>query len=421
MNSITVRNVGKRYRLGGALRHDTLRDHIAHTVKSAGAMFRRTAAGGAAEKPGLFWALREVSFDVGEGEVLGIIGRNGAGKSTLLKILSQITDPTEGEIHIRGRITSLLEVGTGFHPELSGRENIFLNGAILGMSRAEIRRKFDEIAAFAEVETFLDTPVKHYSSGMYVRLAFAVAANLDPEIMIIDEVLAVGDAAFQRKCLGKMENAARSGRTILFVSHNLPAVESLCHRCLLLEEGRLAGAGATADVLRRYQERIQEKAGAPFQGAVFIKSLELRNASGEPARSFAAGESITAAMEIDTGGREIRTPFAGLGFDTAAGRRVFTVGSYLSPDTLPPVRGRARVVCQIPSPPLAPGAYAVTAGLGRSSDELLERVENAASFQVIESDFFGNGRMTAPEQGPVLVRSRWSVAPPANGGGIEES
>jgi len=406
---ITARNVGKRYRLGGALRHDTLRDHITCGIQSAVAFMRQAAAGRAREKPGLFWALREVSFEVEPGEVLGIIGRNGAGKTTLLKVLSRITDPTEGEINLQGRITSLLEVGTGFHPELTGRENIFLNGAILGMSRAEICRKFDEIAAFAEVETFLDTPVKHYSSGMYVRLAFAVAANLEPEIMIIDEVLAVGDTAFQKKCLGKMETAAKSGRTILFVSHNLPAVESLCHRCLLLEEGRLAAAGAAAEVIRKYQEKIQEKAGAPFRGAVFIKSLELRNPSGKPAQSFGAGEAITAAMEIDTGGQEIRTPYMGLGFDTASGQRVFTVGSYLSPDTLPPVRGRARVVCQIPAPPLAPGAYAVTAGLGRSNEDLLERVENAAAFRVIESDFFGNGRTPAPEQGSVLVRSRWAV------------
>ncbi|MGD1084437.1 MAG: ABC transporter ATP-binding protein [Verrucomicrobiota bacterium] len=409
---ITARNVSKRYRLGGALRHDTLRDQITHTIKSAGAIFRRGGGGGAAEKEGLFWALRDVSFDVEAGEVLGIIGRNGAGKSTLLRILSQITDPSEGEIHIQGRITSLLEVGTGFHPELTGRENIFLNGAILGMSRAEICRKFEEIAAFAEVETFLDTPVKHYSSGMYVRLAFAVAAHLDPEIMIIDEVLAVGDAAFQRKCLGKMESAAKSGRTILFVSHNLPAVESLCHRCLLLEEGRLAGAGAVSEVIRRYQEKIQARAGAPFQGAVFIKSLELRDGAGKPAQSFDAGESISVAMEIETGGQEIRTPFVGLGFDTASGRRVFTVGSDLSPEPLPPIRGRARVVCQIPAPALAPGAYSVTAGLGRSNEELMERVESAAEFRVIESDYFGNGRMPAPEQGPVLVRSRWALALP---------
>src|SRR6202011_3565898 len=204
------------------------------------------------EKRKDFWALKDVSLEVKRGEVVGIIGRNGAGKSTLLKILSRITDPTKGRIEIRGRVASLLEVGTGFHQELTGRENIFLNGAILGMTRAEIKRKFDEIVAFAEVEEFLDTPVKRYSSGMYVRLAFAVAAHLDPEILVIDEVLAVGDAEFQKKCLGKMAEVAKGGRTVLFVSHNMGAVTRLCSRAILLSAGRLEMAGDTAAVAGRY-------------------------------------------------------------------------------------------------------------------------------------------------------------------------
>lgn len=240
MSLISVRQLGKQYQLGQKA-HNTLRDQI------AGWMGR-----GEAKQAESFWALKDVSFDVGEAEVVGIVGRNGAGKSTLLKILSQITDPTEGEVRIRGRVASLLEVGTGFHPELSGRENVFLNGAILGMSRAEIRRKFDEIVAFAEVEKFIDTAVKHYSSGMYVRLAFAVAAHLEPEILIVDEVLAVGDGAFQRKCLGKMGEVSKSGRTILFVSHNLTAVRSLCQSAVLLESGRLALHGPVDEVLHRY-------------------------------------------------------------------------------------------------------------------------------------------------------------------------
>src|SRR5207244_3345082 len=199
-----------------------------------------------------FWALKDVSFEVRQGEVIGIIGRNGAGKSTLLKILSRITDPTEGRVTINGRVASLLEVGTGFHPELTGRENIYLNGAILGMTRAEIGRKFDEIVAFAEVEKFLDTPVKRYSSGMYVRLAFAVAAHLEPEILVVDEVLAVGDAEFQKKCLGKMSTVASGGRTVLFVSHNLTAIESLCHSCIALQRGRIFTRGSPTDVLDKY-------------------------------------------------------------------------------------------------------------------------------------------------------------------------
>ncbi len=248
MNAITVENVSKRYLIDHQARADTMRDALTHGVRG---LWNRLRSRRLEQED--FWALRDISFEVKPGEVLGIIGRNGAGKSTLLKILSRITEPTTGRIHLRGRVASLLEVGTGFHPELSGRENIFLNGAILGMSRAEITRKFDEIVAFAEVERFLDTPVKRYSSGMYVRLAFAVAAHLEPEILIVDEVLAVGDAQFQKKCLGKMSEVARdSGRTILFVSHNLAAVQALCGRCAYLVGGRLQACGDTIGVLDRY-------------------------------------------------------------------------------------------------------------------------------------------------------------------------
>src|SRR5256885_6409026 len=255
---IQVEGLGKRYSLrhNRPERYTTLRDVIADKAKR---LFRPNGGGSKLQTPGSerpskedFWALRNVSFEVRQGEVVGIIGRNGAGKSTLLKILSRITEPTEGKVTLRGRVASLLEVGTGFHPELTGRENIYLNGAILGMSRAEIRKKFDEIVAFAETEKFLDTPVKRYSSGMYVRLAFAVAAHLEPEILVIDEVLAVGDAEFQKKCLGKMESVARTGRTVIFVSHNMVAVQNLCSRALWLSSGKLLGIGTTADVIRSY-------------------------------------------------------------------------------------------------------------------------------------------------------------------------
>jgi lipopolysaccharide transport system ATP-binding protein len=258
---IAVQGLAKRYRLGRAARHDTLRDALSHGFKNLPRLLWRSGRD-AADDAREFWALRDVSFTVRRGEALGIIGRNGAGKSTLLKILSRITEPTTGRVTLRGRVASLLEVGTGFHPELSGRENIFLNGAILGMSRAEIRRKFDEIVAFAEVEKFLDTPVKHYSSGMYVRLAFAVAAHLEPEILIVDEVLAVGDVQFQQKCLGKMQDvAATEGRTILFVSHNISAVQSLCSRVLHLDAGHLRFDGAVNDGLESYLQ-----AGAAVSG-----------------------------------------------------------------------------------------------------------------------------------------------------------
>ncbi len=262
---VSVENLSKSYLVGHESvqhQHDTtLRDQLARHGKNFGRKAwdmvrgRQIIQGDEVEE---FWALRDVSFEVQPGEVLGIIGHNGAGKSTLLKILSRITEPTQGRVHLRGRVASLLEVGTGFHPELSGRENVFLNGAILGMTRSEIRGKFDTIVDFAEVEHFIDTPVKRYSSGMYVRLAFAVAAHLEPEILVIDEVLAVGDVAFQRKCLGKMNEVAGEGRTVLFVSHNMAAVGRLCPRLIWLHDGQISEAGETADVLRQYLKLDQE-------------------------------------------------------------------------------------------------------------------------------------------------------------------
>src|SRR3989449_1954633 len=254
MSDVVIRaeNLGKKYVIGHEAqdgRYVTLRDALMHNVRG---MWQKTkdlvrgeaiVQGDTVEE---IWALRDINFEIRQGEVVGIIGRNGSGKSTLLKILSRITEPTEGRVSIRGRVSSLLEVGTGFHPELTGRENIFLNGAILGMTRAEIRRKFDEIVAFAEIEKFLDTPVKRYSSGMYLRLAFAVACHLEPEILVVDEVLAVGDAAFQAKCIGKMGDVARQGRTVVFVSHNLAAVTALCSSAMLIRDGRLMYSGSTA-------------------------------------------------------------------------------------------------------------------------------------------------------------------------------
>ena len=255
--AVRVEGLGKEYRLGGPQeRYSTLRDRL---NKLASAPFKALRGRGERSEQGrLFWALKDVSFEVKRGEVVGVIGRNGAGKSTLLKILSRITEPTEGGVDISGRVGSLLEVGTGFHQELTGRENIFLNGAILGMRRAEIARKFDEIVAFAEVEKFIDTPVKHYSSGMYMRLAFAVAAHLESEILMVDEVLAVGDAEFQKKCLGKMGDVARCGRTVLFVSHNMTAVRQLCTRAMLLHAGRLVQAGNVGGCLDRYMSATSQ-------------------------------------------------------------------------------------------------------------------------------------------------------------------
>ncbi len=252
---IRVHNLSKRYRIGRVERYHTLRESIVRSVTVPVRLARKMFGGreGAAQEgERQMWALNDLSFDVMPGEVLGLIGRNGAGKSTLLKVLSRITEPSAGRAEIYGRVGSLLEVGTGFHLELTGRENIYLSGAILGMRRAEIQRKFDEIVAFAEVEKFVDTPVKHYSSGMHVRLGFSVAAHLEPEILLVDEVLAVGDAAFQKKCLGKMGDVARAGRTIIFVSHNMASIESLCNSCLLISSGRLEARGQPAQIVMRY-------------------------------------------------------------------------------------------------------------------------------------------------------------------------
>lgn len=265
---ISVRNLGKQYRLGEKA-HDTLRDQIAGWLK------KPSDANGSADSKRktseIMWALRDVSFEVCQGDVVGIVGRNGAGKSTLLKILSQITEPSTGEIRIKGRMASLLEVGTGFHHELTGRENIFLNGSILGMTKADIKKKFDEIVAFAEVEKFLDTPVKHYSSGMYVRLAFAVAAHLDPDILLVDEVLAVGDASFQAKCMTKMDDVAtKQGRTVLFVSHNMAAVQRMCNKGVYLEGGRVKELGTITKVLDAYQRSIEQH----ISGGVALSELK---------------------------------------------------------------------------------------------------------------------------------------------------
>ncbi len=259
--AIKVEGLGKKYLLrhqaGGRSRYVALRDVLADRFKG---LLSRKPETGNRKSLEEFWALKDVSFEVKQGEAVGIIGRNGAGKSTLLKLLSRITEPARGRIEIDGRVASLLEVGTGFHPELTGRENIFLNGAILGMHRSEIRKKFDEIVAFAEVERFLDTPVKHFSSGMYMRLAFAVAAHLEPEILVVDEVLAVGDAQFQKKCLGKMQNVSQGGRTVLFVSHNMEAITRLCARCIYLVKGELKMQGETRQVIKAYSEQSKQAA-----------------------------------------------------------------------------------------------------------------------------------------------------------------
>ncbi len=304
--AIQIEKLGKMYRIGSmSPRYDTLRDRIVGGFTAVNRRLRDRAA--KRHPPETIWALKDISLEISRGEVVGIIGPNGAGKSTLLKILSRITEPTEGRIEIHGRICSLLEVGTGFHSELTGRENIYLSGSILGMKRMEINRSFDEIVAFAEIGNFLDTPVKHYSSGMYVRLAFAVTAHLDPDILLVDEVLAVGDHSFQKKCLNEMGNVARSGRTVLFVSHNMPAVNILCNSAILLNKGRIASHGSTSEVIHTYlnkgqgavANKVWNEDERPGNNALKLSSVVLRNATGTTVNQINISEELQVEISYE--------------------------------------------------------------------------------------------------------------------------
>jgi lipopolysaccharide transport system ATP-binding protein len=401
---ITVEGLGKRYTLQHQARSGLLRDQLADFLRNP---FRRakTAAGTAEE----FWALRAVGFAVHQGDVLGIIGRNGAGKSTLLKILSRITEPTTGRVSLRGRVASLLEVGTGFHPELTGRENIFLNGAILGMTRAEIRRKFDEIVAFAEVEKFLDTPVKHYSSGMYVRLAFAVAAHLEPEILIIDEVLAVGDQEFQKKCLGKIEKVTRDeGRTVLFVSHNFAAVRQLCTRAILLHEGRVVADAPPAETITQYMKMMPRAQGSAVyrhiagDGRARITALRL-NAPTGAAAVYPIFESIR--IDIDFTVQPLVGALEFFLLVYAEDGECLTASFQRDTGPFTKSSGPTGTVSATFKNPFAPGRYLVSAGIFDSTRQFLDWVEFAESFQV-ETGFV-DGRAFDQRLGRFSLLPEW--------------
>lgn len=382
--------LGKMYHIGREReKYRTLRDSL---VSAAMRPIERMRHPGAATHTSEdLWALREVDLEVEHGEVLGIIGRNGAGKSTLLKVLSRITEPTEGRVEIRGHVASLLEVGTGFHPELTGRENIQLNGAILGMSRAEIRSKFDEIVEFSEIGRFLDTPVKRYSSGMYVRLAFAVAAHLDPEILIIDEVLAVGDFAFQKKCLGKMGDVATRGRTVLFVSHNMPAVRGLCSRVVELTAGRVSNIGDTDSVVDAYLkgnigtgsggEWVPDEALGDEQAR--LVALRLRDSTGQVGDQFSSREPIRVEMEVD-----LVEPSDALciGFDLVTSDGAVVCRTYQTDAALhdwPPLAtGRNRLFCDIPGALLNGGRYIVVPRISLHRVRWIVNVESGLQFDV---------------------------------------
>lgn len=381
---ICAEGLGKSYRL----RHQRQRGYVALrdvVAEKARAFGRRLLGRGRALPAGEeedFWALREVSFEVRRGEVVGIIGRNGAGKSTLLKVLSRITEPSEGRVRIRGRVASLLEVGTGFHPELTGRENIFLNGAILGMSRAEIKRKFDEIVAFADVEKFLDTPVKRYSSGMYVRLAFAVAAHLEPEILVVDEVLAVGDAEFQRKCLGKMRDVSQGGRTVLFVSHNMAAVQALCGRGVLFERGRVILDALSSEAVKRYLESdpVANDAGA---SRALSRSLTLTRIDCSP-MVVGRHSALTFDAVLETSVDEVISDLAFL-IHAPGGERVALI-DLRSPDGPFRLSGGSSVVirAEVPDVPFVENDFSL--GLYLNADSVCHSFMNLLTFSVLPAD-----------------------------------
>lgn len=384
---IQVENLSKKYILGhqqeGSSSYKSLRETIADGV---GSLFKAREARAAQEE---FWALKDVSFEIKQGDRVGIIGRNGAGKSTLLKVLSRITEPTSGSIRIKGRVASLLEVGTGFHPELTGRENIYLNGAILGMGKAEIAHKFDEIVAFAEVEKFLDTPVKRYSSGMYVRLAFAVAAHLEPEILIVDEVLAVGDATFQKKCLGKMGKVAEEGRTIIFVSHNTQAVRRLCSRAIYLERGSTKEVGSVEDAIQRYSTQLLmsdfdvDMKSTCRDGAVGEKArlLRLRLAAGS---SFNYGEPLELIFTVQCF-RDISNLAIGIGFETLEGNRVLTLDSDNNKLPFQEISaGIHELHLRLDRNPLHPSVYSASVAI-LSDAFVLDLLSNAITWEVNSS------------------------------------
>jgi len=369
------------------------------------------------EPPPTLWALKDVSFEVMPGEVVGIIGRNGAGKSTLLKVLSRITEPTEGRVELYGRVASLLEVGTGFHAELTGRENIFLNGSILGMSRKEIEAKFDEIVDFAEVEKFIDTPVKRYSSGMYVRLAFAVAAHLEPEILIVDEVLAVGDAAFQKKCLGRMRDVANTGRTVLFVSHNMAAVSSLCSKAMVLWDGRVEfPLGDVEEGVQKYltqvheitKTKLAERTDRSGNGKLRIQDFGAFDRDGNELEYLASGQEIDFRVYYSSKENNLEKVTVGIGLTSNSGAFVSLLSNQYAGEAFQSVPREGFFSSRISKLPLAPGSY--TANLiVRANDVILDWIQQAVTIVVEPGDFFGNGRMPPQTHGGVLLEQAWEA------------
>jgi lipopolysaccharide transport system ATP-binding protein len=401
MSDVAVRAVGlgKQYRIGERQKYKAIRDALTDAMSlpfRIGSSFF-TGRSSETKESAELWALKNVSFEINQGEVVGVIGRNGAGKSTLLKILSRITEPTEGYVDLHGRVGTLLEVGTGFHPELTGRENIYLNGSIIGMTKREINCKFDEIVTFAEIEQFLDTPVKFYSTGMHMRLAFAVAAHLEPEILLVDEVLAVGDGAFQKKCLGKMSRVANEGRTVLFVSHSMAAVQSLCRRCILFEKGEIVLVGSADECMGRYlAEPLQN---GQRHAVVFPKpsggTLRMDSATvlcnGAPSSAVFMGDSLSLSVDF-VSEKPIRNPRLAFIITTQNGIRLINSSNRYqgSSDYASPVNA-GTIRCDLGIAPLAEGGYSISLYFGNPIEDT-HVAEDAMSFEVIGRDIWGEGQ-----------------------------
>jgi lipopolysaccharide transport system ATP-binding protein len=420
--AIKAAGLGKRYTIAApqaesytALR-DVVSEKAAGAVRSLADIFGRSRARARSTRD-VFWALRDVTFEIEQGERIGVIGRNGAGKSTLLKILSRVTDPSAGEARIRGRVASLLEVGTGFHPELTGRENVFLNGAILGMTHREITTKFDNIVSFAEVERFLDLPVKRYSSGMAVRLAFAVAAHLDPEILVVDEVLAVGDTAFQRKCIDKMQEvASKQGRTVLFVSHSMGTIVELCDKTILLDHGRVADMGPSQLVTDEYVRSLEAQPDVSIADrrdrtgnqALMFSGFELQDGSGKRLSYATSGQDVALAFKYCGNAPPLKRVAVAVGVHGVFDEPLFYLYTALQQQDFEQLPREGTILCKIPRLPLQPGSY--TFNIYCTVDgEISDWVKNAGSFDVETGTFFASGALPPADQGSFLVEHAWAA------------
>lgn len=411
---VTVENLSKSYvlRHQNTQRYTALRDVITDKVKS---VFSGSSVSSSTKEE--FWALNDVSFEINQGDRVGIIGRNGAGKSTLLKILSRIVTPTKGRITIDGRVASLLEVGTGFHPELTGRENIFLNGSILGMGKNEIQKKFDEIVAFSEVERFLDTPVKRYSSGMYVRLAFAVAAHLEPEILVVDEVLAVGDAEFQKKCLGKMKDVAGEGRTILFVSHNMAAIQNLCDKALVLKKGKVDfPAGDVSLAVKHYMKSAQENSKVDLesrtdrqgQGNMKIMGFEMLDNEGQLLQSVITGQSVKFRIRYRGNSDSFSNVTAGIAIYGDDGILYSLLGNEFSMGVFNKAQKEGTITCSIEKLPIVSGTYFLNLTICQNGI-IEDWIQEAVTIEIEDGDFYGTGKLVPTTHRSVLIPNKWSI------------